>query len=259
MHRGYVKIWRKIEDSFFYKKSEYVHLWVHLLLRTNHAERRFMFNGEQMVCKRGQVVTSLTKLSLETGVHRSVINRILKCFQIETMIETINYKRFTLISILNYELHQGSIETTNETNLERQRNDKETIKKRPLINNNNNNKENKEKKGENLFSIPSERVKEGLDKGSDTLKDKDKDILLLKKKEKKDGITPTLEQVTSFCSERENIVDPHKFFNHYESNGWKVGRNPMKNWKAAVITWERSEFGNNGKKGEQNGNQYPHE
>jgi hypothetical protein len=110
---------------------------------------------------------------------------------------------------------------------------------------------------------PSERVKEGLDKGSDTLKDKDKDkdkdIPLLKKKEKKDGITPTLEQVTSFCSERGNIVDPHKFFNHYESNGWKVGRNPMKNWKAAVITWERSEFGNNGKKEEQNGNQYPHE
>ena len=52
-------------------------------------------------------------------------------------------------------------------------------------------------------------------------------------------IKPTLEEVTAYCLERRNDVSPSKFINHYESNGWKVGRNPMRNWKAANHTWEQ--------------------
>jgi hypothetical protein len=37
-------------------------------------------------------------------------------------------------------------------------------------------------------------------------------------------------------------VDPERFFTYYESNGWKVGRNAMKDWRAAVRTWERNSF-----------------
>lgn len=51
---------------------------------------------------------------------------------------------------------------------------------------------------------------------------------------------PTMDDIKSYCSERNNYVDPERFFNYYESNGWKVGRNPMKDWKAAVRTWERT-------------------
>ena len=40
--------------------------------------------------------------------------------------------------------------------------------------------------------------------------------------------------------ERQNKVDIQKFYNFYESNGWKVGKNPMKDWKAAVRTWKRN-------------------
>ena len=49
---------------------------------------------------------------------------------------------------------------------------------------------------------------------------------------------PTLEDILSYCVERENVVEGTKFFNFYESNGWKVGKNPMKDWKAAVRNWE---------------------
>jgi len=59
-------------------------------------------------------------------------------------------------------------------------------------------------------------------------------------------IHPNIEEVTQYCTERNNGVDPQKWFNHYTSNGWKVGKNPMKDWKAAVRTWERSEFAFNG-------------
>ena len=55
---------------------------------------------------------------------------------------------------------------------------------------------------------------------------------------------PTLEEVQAYCRERQNGVDARKWYNHYEAVGWKVGRNPMKDWKASVRTWERND--NNG-------------
>lgn len=53
---------------------------------------------------------------------------------------------------------------------------------------------------------------------------------------------PTIDEIKAYCQERSNSVDPDKFYNYYESNGWKVGKNPMKNWKSAVITWEKSGY-----------------
>lgn len=51
---------------------------------------------------------------------------------------------------------------------------------------------------------------------------------------------PTLEEVEEYCNERQNNIDPQRFIDYYTANGWKVGRNSMKDWKAAVRTWERS-------------------
>lgn len=51
-------------------------------------------------------------------------------------------------------------------------------------------------------------------------------------------VPPTLDEVRSYCQERGNAVNPSKWIDHYQSVGWKVGRNPMKDWKAAVRKWE---------------------
>ena len=53
---------------------------------------------------------------------------------------------------------------------------------------------------------------------------------------------PTLSEIKEYCIERNNNVDAQHFYDYYESNGWKVGKNSMKDWKAAVRTWERSEY-----------------
>lgn len=50
---------------------------------------------------------------------------------------------------------------------------------------------------------------------------------------------PTVDEVKSYCQERGNSVDPEAFCDFYTSKGWKVGKNPMKDWKAAVRTWEK--------------------
>ena len=57
-------------------------------------------------------------------------------------------------------------------------------------------------------------------------------------------VKPALEEVKVYCQERKNQVDPQGWLDYYESNGWKVGRNAMRDWKAAVRTWERNGFSN---------------
>ena len=54
---------------------------------------------------------------------------------------------------------------------------------------------------------------------------------------------PTLEQVKEYCTERKNGVDAERFIDFYACKGWMVGKNKMKDWKAAVRTWERSDSG----------------
>lgn len=53
---------------------------------------------------------------------------------------------------------------------------------------------------------------------------------------------PSISDIKQYCMERNNCVNAEQFYDHYESNGWKVGKNSMKDWKAAVRTWERREY-----------------
>ena len=59
-------------------------------------------------------------------------------------------------------------------------------------------------------------------------------------KRKKSFTTPTHNEISEYCLERNNHIDAEKFYDHYESNGWHVGKNKMKDWKAAIRTWEKS-------------------
>ena len=51
---------------------------------------------------------------------------------------------------------------------------------------------------------------------------------------------PTADEVRAYCDERHNAVDAERFVDFYSAKGWKIGKEPMKDWKAAVRTWERS-------------------
>jgi hypothetical protein len=52
-------------------------------------------------------------------------------------------------------------------------------------------------------------------------------------------LKPSIEEVKAYCDERKNGIDPEAFINFYESKGWMIGKNKMKEWKAAVRTWEQ--------------------
>ena len=67
---------------------------------------------------------------------------------------------------------------------------------------------------------------------------------------KREFVPPTLEEVEAYCRERDNNIDAEAFLDFYESKGWMIGKNHMKDWKAAVRTWEKSR-----KEGTSGGNQ----
>ena len=54
---------------------------------------------------------------------------------------------------------------------------------------------------------------------------------------------PSVEEVQEYCEERNNQVNAESFVDYYESKGWLIGKSPMKDWKAAVRTWERNGYG----------------
>ena len=75
--------------------------------------------------------------------------------------------------------------------------------------------------------------------------DKDIDIDIDKRKDIPKGISkrkcfapPTVDEVRAYCQERGNNIEPQRFVDFYESKGWMVGKNKMKDWKAAVRNWE---------------------
>lgn len=83
-------------------------------------------------------------------------------------------------------------------------------------------KKPQEKPKEKPLGLPSENLSENENKD---------------KKFKK----PTIEEINKYCLDRNNNINAEQFFDFYESKGWKVGNQPMKDWKASVRTWEKKE------------------
>lgn len=86
--------------------------------------------------------------------------------------------------------------------------------------------------------------KDSIDKnriGKDNNTKKEKDVTNVTSEKKRQIFKPpSVEQVEEYCLERNNGIDAQSFVDFYGSKGWMIGKNKMKDWKAAVRTWERS-------------------
>lgn len=106
-------------------------------------------------------------------------------------------------------------------------------------------RKHRERKAQQLLQCNNEVTNSNteIEKEKDIEIDIEKDI----EKEKTSGkakrfTKPTLAEVQAYCNERGNKVDAAHFYDYYEANGWKVGKNSMKDWKASVRTWERNGY-----------------
>lgn len=136
MENGWVKLYRKFRDVGYFDKSQYVHLWILLLLLANHQGNKFVWNGKTIIINEGQLLTGRKKLSEETGINESTIEKILNFFEIEHQIKQQKTTKFRIITIINWKEYQQK---------EQQNNNRITTKEQQ----NNTNKNDKNDKNEN--------------------------------------------------------------------------------------------------------------
>ena len=137
MNTGWIKLHRKIIEKGYYTRSNYVHLWIHLLLSANHKEKEFMWNGAMILVKEGQLLTGREKLSKGTGIPQSTVEDILSFLEKEGQIRQQKDTKFRIITILNWRTFQKSDNraTTEQQQSNTNKNDKneENDKKRTFL------------------------------------------------------------------------------------------------------------------------------
>lgn len=94
---------------------------------------------------------------------------------------------------------------------------------------------------DNLLDNVQDNVPQELRDKSIELRDKSLEKDNKRSAQNKRFVPPTVDEVRAYCEERSNNVDAESFVDYYASTGWMVGKKPMKDWKAAVRTWERNE------------------
>jgi len=136
---GYIRLYRSIANKGWYVKSDYVHLWIHIMIKANHTGKEFFFNGRNIRVNSGQFITGRKQLQIETGINESKIERILTFFEKnEHQIEQQKTTKNRLITVLNWENYQSK--KKDEQRFEQQLNNKRTTTEQQL-NTNNNDKE----------------------------------------------------------------------------------------------------------------------
>lgn len=212
---GWIKIHRRITESGFWTDSNAVHLWIHLLITATYSSKKTLFNGRIVELKEGQLITGRKKLSAETGISEQIIRKWLELFEINQQITIEKTNAGSCISIINYKNYQ-------------QDNQQKPIKKT-----NNQPTTNQQPTNDQPLFKEGKEGQEG-------------------KKSKKVFIIPTEQEVYDYFMEiGVNGNETGKFWNHYQSKGWMVGKSKMKDWKAACKNWKNNiptfNIQNNGK------------
>ena len=204
MNGNYIKISRSLLEWGWYHDVNTCRLFIHMLLRANW--KRGYFAGE--VIERGSFVSSISKLSAETELSEREIRTALEHLRKTGEVTSKRHPKYSVFTVVNYSKYQSS-DRQNDILYDRQSDtltdNRSTIKRQAI-------EEKKEKE---------ERKNKKINQKSGRFE------------------PPDVEMVRAYCRERGNGVDPQTFVDFYESKGWMVGKNKMKNWKAAVRTWEK--------------------
>lgn len=182
-------------------------LFIHCLLKANWKSGKF----EGTTVPRGSFVTSIKQLSLELGLTNDEIRTALKHLIKTGEVTKQTTNKYTVITVSNYHLYQTEPkQIPNEFQAEpgQTPNEPHTITK--------------------LFPTIEER-----NKGR---KEEKKNTPL---KSPRGFVPPTMEEVRGYVESVGSQVDPEEFVAFYESKGWMVGKNKMKSWKSAIVTWEK--------------------
>jgi hypothetical protein len=205
MHRGYVKLWRKSMDSAIWQNADLWKVWCWCMMKANHTEK-----WVSVVTGKGAREIKLEPGQFVYGRFEAAKELKMRPTTVRDRmkklahLEALTQKSATHCTIVT--LCNWSLYAAGENETRhRPATDPPPTRHRPATTKNDKNVKN----------------------GQET---------------QARFVPPTVEDVAAYCRERKNSVDPQRFVDHYSSNGWRVGRNPMKDWKAAVRTWEKNDF-----------------
>jgi hypothetical protein len=211
---GYIKLYRSLADNPLWTREPFTRgqAWADLLMLANYKPGHLRVRGNRVDLGRGQVGWSSERLALRWKWSRGKVNRFLKELENDRQIVQQKSSVSTVMTITNYERYQQNGQKT-------------------------------------VQQTDTRRTPDGT---ADGTADGHQNGALIKKEEVKNSkkgvrasfVKPTQEEVAAYCRERGKGVNAQLWYDHYESNGWRVGRNAMKDWKAAVRKWENSDFGN---------------
>lgn len=174
---------------------------VHLFIYLLIKAHRFPGYYQGIWLETGQLVTGRKTLSKATGISEQTIRTCLTRLEQTGEISIKSTNKYTTVTILNYSTYQSDSLETNQ----------QLTKGQPTIN----------QESTTIKESKNVRKKEN-------------------KKESGRFVSPSLDEVKEYVRSRGNKIDPEHFYFHYEANGWTQGRNKLKSWKAAVITWEKN-------------------
>lgn len=141
MNNGFILIWRKFKETSFYKNSYTVHLALHLLMEANHEDKKFIFNNEEILVKRGQCIVGRKILSQETGMPEGTVYDKLKILEKVGFCNIKSNNKFSIITICKYSDYQDKKEHKQQQK-QQPANNQPTTKQQPANTNNNDNNDN---------------------------------------------------------------------------------------------------------------------
>ena len=112
---GWIKLHRDIKKHWVYDNAEYLKAWIHLLIMANHKTKTWLVEKDLVLIKRGQIITSLTKLSHDLKWSRTKVRHFLSLLEKDTMINRKSTHHYTQLSICNYDTYQDQAHTSGTT------------------------------------------------------------------------------------------------------------------------------------------------
>lgn len=204
--KGFIKVYHSLINWEWYDDANTFRLFIHCLLRANIKAQKW--HGVDI--QRGQFVAGRQKLAQELKLSEQQIRTSLNKLKLTNEITIKTEAKYSIITVKNYNFYNPDNQQINQQITENQPTNNQQITT------------NKEYKNTNYINSSVQKNKNATPP-----------VKVFKK--------PTLEEVENYIKEKNLSVDGEKFFNYYESIGWKVGRNPMKSWQSALNYWQRTE------------------
>ena len=204
MRSGWVKIHRKLTENPRFTDGDWLKVWVWMLCEAAYEPRSIIWRGKQIEIEPGMFTAGRKRISKSTGVNESKVRRIIEWLKIDQQIDQQKGNKYSLFTVLKWNEHQGTDHPI----------DQQPTSNRPATDQ------------QPTTSEEGEELQEGKE---------------VKKGQPSKGRPRSVEVVREFSKEANLPDHAEHFWDHFESNGWKVGgKASMKSWQAAYRNWCRN-------------------